>query len=348
MSAGIEDFIAAMRAAGVEPLEPIAGRLREGRLIRFRCRGDGRKRNGWAIFFPEDPRAGKRAAGAFGNYKLGTGSITWSARRAPPPLAREEAERMRAAIAAENARRAQAQQCEQEAVARAAQACWAEAGPVDRAHPYAARKRLMLQGLRQAGAALLVPMRDGEGRIWNLQRIYPDGSKRFLRGGRVQGLMAVIAPRRGFARGVVCEGYATGDAIAQACGGPVVVAFTTANLGAVVAVCLARHPRADWVIAADDDHATALKLVARGKPYHNPGLSAARAAALAHGCRIACPPTVASRQADPLGGAARNTDFSDLLLAGEVEAIRAAVTGALRPQGSACASLAEQLGRAAA
>ncbi|MFO6447848.1 hypothetical protein ACLBKU_11940 [Erythrobacter sp. NE805] len=343
MSAGVQDFIAAMTAAGVVPVEPIAGKLVGGKIVRFRCQGDGRKRNGWAIFFD-----GERPGGAYGNHKQNTGTITWSAKREGPPLSPEERARLREQIAAEEARRAREQASTQEYVAREARATWAASSAADPAHPYAATKRMKVAGLRQSGEALLVPMRDIEGVLWNLQRIYPDGTKRFVKGGRILGLMTVIEPRLGFARGVVCEGYATGDAIAQALGaGPVVVAFNTANLGEVVAACVDRHPRADWVIAADDDHLTGTRMEERGQPYQNPGVDKAREVAVLHGCRVAYPLSVVERWVDGVVAEPANVDFSDLLLAGGAVDIRAAFDGARRPAGSAQPSLAERIGRAA-
>ena len=69
----------------------------------------------------------------------------------------------------------------------------------------------------------------------------------------------------------------------------VVVAFNTANLDPVVAAWTKRFPLVDWIIAADDDHATGLKMVERGEAYQNPGIDKARAVAAAHKCRVALP-----------------------------------------------------------
>jgi putative DNA primase/helicase len=184
-------------------------------------------------------------------------------------------------------------------------------------------------------------MRDIRGELWNLQRIYPDGSKRFLKDGRIIGLCARIGMRTSFARGVFAEGFATGDAISKALDGrcPVIVAFNTANLETVVAEWTRAFPRADWVIAADDDHLTGLKMIERGQPYQNPGIEKAEGVAAAHGCKVAYP---VRREGE-------NTDFSDLLLAGREAAIVAAIGGAKRKvEGPGAAlSLAERIGRAA-
>jgi putative DNA primase/helicase len=343
----VHDFIAAMRAAGVDPVEPIAGNLLGGKLIRFRCQGDGKKRNGWAIFLPVEQGLRTRARGRFGNYKQNTGTIEWFDAAAAPALSREDRERMRIAQEAEAERRARETAQAQDFARREAERIWEGAGPALPDHPYVAKKRMQVAGLRQSGQVLLVPMRDSAGRLWNLQRIFPDGAKRFLKGGRIIGLCAVIGPAAGITRGVFAEGYATGDAIAQALPDrPVVVAFNTANLGPVVAGWTRLHPRADWVIAADDDHLTGVKMAERGLPYQNPGVEKAREVAAAHGCRVAYPISFHARQINP-ELPPENMDFSDMLLAGGIKVIAEAFAGAnFRP--AAQPSLAERIGRAPA
>ncbi len=337
MSVGVQDFIAAMEAAGVVPAEPIAGKLLSGKLIRFRCEGDGKKRNGWARYFD-----GERPGGIYGNHKQNTGSISWQAAR-EHPLSPAERARMRETIEVEAARRERETAEAQNRAAIRARHVWRLAPPASADHPYITKKRMRLGGLRQDGEALIVPMRDGSGDIWNLQRIYPDGSKRFLKGGRIIGLFTVIGYRPEFTRGIFAEGYATGEAISQALrGGPVFVAFNTANLAAVVSEWVSRRPCADWIIAADDDHLTGLKMQERGQPYQNPGVDKAREVAAAHGCRVAYPPSVRWRAQD---GAPENVDFSDLLVADRLADIVGAFEAAVRP--AAQVSLAEKIGRAA-
>lgn len=82
----ISDFIAFMEANGVVPVEPIAQRLGSGSLIRFRCEGDGKTRkNGWAILYLDE-----RPAGAFGNYRLNTGTLKWKSNDDRPALTAAE------------------------------------------------------------------------------------------------------------------------------------------------------------------------------------------------------------------------------------------------------------------
>jgi hypothetical protein len=58
-----------------------------------------------------------------------------------------------------------------------------QASSADPAHPYLVRKRIAPEQLSQWQGALLVPMFDAEGAIWNIQRIAADGRKRFSTAG---------------------------------------------------------------------------------------------------------------------------------------------------------------------
>ncbi|MFQ9491654.1 MAG: hypothetical protein ACLR0N_12545 [Bilophila wadsworthia] len=57
----------------------------------------------------------------------------------------------------------------------------------DTNHPYLRSKGIpALEGIRQArDGALLIPVLDTADNLQSLQRIYPDGTKRFLVGGKV-------------------------------------------------------------------------------------------------------------------------------------------------------------------
>lgn len=276
----IQDFIAFMEANGIRASEPIAGRLATGALIRFRCDGDGKgRKNGWAILYLDE-----RPAGAFGNYRMNTGTLKWKGNDSRS-LTSEEREQMRREWQATREKRdAEKRDAEREA-SRDAADLWERAAPADSKHPYAVRKRLDTEALRQIGDRLLIPMFDTDGILWNLQRIAPDGTKRFLKGGRVDDLFCIIGQfsRAGEAC-VIGEGYATMDAVFSATGTPCVVAFTSANLIRVARLWNDLRPDLHYTIFADDDAATAEK-----PPYRNVGLEAAQAAAAEIGAMIATP-----------------------------------------------------------
>lgn len=116
---------------------------------------------------------------------------------------------------------------------------------------YLKRKRAYPHGARFDGKTLIIPLQDAQGKIWSYQRINADGSKFFMPGGRTQGCYFLIAGRNVSKdeRVVVCEGFATGAAIHQETGLPVIVAFNAANLKPVCDAVVFTN----IVIAADND-----------------------------------------------------------------------------------------------
>jgi putative DNA primase/helicase len=153
-------------------------------LHRFHVDGDrSGTRNGWYVLHTDG-----RAAGIFGSWKTGFRS-TWAADGKRLNDAEHEvfAELIRAARTKANAER----RAEHEARAIEARAIWARAGAADPAHPYLLAKGVQAHSLRQDGAALVVPLFDIHGLLWNVQRIMPDGGKRF-RPGRAGGLYSPI------------------------------------------------------------------------------------------------------------------------------------------------------------
>lgn len=270
----IADFLHAMELEGIKPVDPIAQRLSSGDLIRFRCEGDGRARlNGWAILYLDE-----KPAGAFGNYRLGI-SRKWRVDR-DLSLSPEERRRLSEEWAQAKAKRLEERQRSEEEAARDAEEMWAAAALATADHAYVAAKQLDPSPLRQAGDKLLVPMVDGAGKLWNLQRIGPEGEKRFLRGGRTDGLFIIIG--RFTARGetaCIGEGYATMAAVHRSTGHPCIAAFSAKNIGAVARLWNDARPDLRYIICADDD----------AHLERNIGIEAATAAAHEIGARLAVP-----------------------------------------------------------
>lgn len=282
----IADFLDFMRCEGVEPVDTakFCADITCGEVIRFDCVGDRAKRqNGWAKLYLDE-----RPAGAFGNWKLGI-NRRWSS-GSTNELSPEERRTLRQEWEREKARREAITRTAQEEATHDAVGMWSAAERAKPDHGYVARKQIDHRPLRQQGDALLVPMYDDEGRLWNLQRIKPDGEKRFLYGARVDGLFAIIGCFTGAREAVIGEGYATMDAVHRASGLPCVVAFNTANLVKVARIWGARRPDLSFTIFADDDAATAQKELERTGVAKNPGIEAAEAAAVEIGARVAYPP----------------------------------------------------------
>lgn len=267
----------AMRAAGLKPLAPIAAELLGGRLVRFACEGDNPRRpNGWARF-----HGGLSPAGAFGHWRLDI-SERWRWRG--PALSAADRERVRREADAARERRRAEQAAEHCRAAGAARALWNAAEPTTAAHPYLARKRLSGAGLRASGGVLLAPMVDSVGRLWNVQRIDRDGTKRFLSGGRTAGLLLPLGFRLAPDapppdRLCIAEGVATTMAVREASGWAAASVYSSSNLEAGALALRARFPACDLIVCADDDAANT----------RNIGLEKATAAARAAGARLALP-----------------------------------------------------------
>jgi putative DNA primase/helicase len=279
MSEAIPDFIAAMEAAGVGPAEPIVQRLAQGGIVRFQVAGDrAGRRNGWAVFHSDGV-----PAGAFGCNKRGI-SDKWRANVDRPKFSAADRAAFRLKMAQAKAEKQRQTEQQHLAVAQQAEQLWSAAGPVNPNHPYLVAKRISGEGLRQSGNMLLVPMRDIDGKLWNVQRIFPDKGKLFLKGGRTHDLMFII----GDPDAVICigEGMGTVAAVRRATGHCVVAAFSEKKLTPVARLVAARWPDCDIVIAADDD----AHLVDHPTIKRNIGLEAAHAAAVAVGGRVAVPP----------------------------------------------------------
>ena len=204
-------------------------------------------------------------------------------------LAERSARQKREAAEAEAAR-----QTHYEIQAVESRQAWSRAKPADPTHPYLARKQVQPHNLRQHASMLTVPMFDEHGTLWNLQRIYPDGTKLF-RPGRARGLFCpfgdlvdLVAP----ATVLICEGWATGATLHETTGYPVLAALNANNLVHVARAALALWPGVDLVICGDDDRATP----------GNPGRAAATRAAIDTGSRLALP---------AFGDDEQGTDFND-------------------------------------
>lgn len=272
-------FLDAMRAAGVTPTETIANKLAAGEFVRFHCDGDrSGKANGWARIFLD-----ARPAGRFGNHRLGI-DATWKADSIAPSMSAAERRQFRECAAADRLARTDAKAAEHERVAAHAAAIAGRALPADPSHPYLSLKRVAGEGFLQSGAALLVPMRDADGRVWNVQRIFPDGAKRFLKGGGIAGLFWLV----GSDAGPLClgEGAGTMLTVRRATGHAIAAAMHKDNLEPVARLLRARWPDRRIVVCADDD----AHLIDNPRIGRNLGLDAAQAAATAIGARVAMPP----------------------------------------------------------
>jgi putative DNA primase/helicase len=242
-------------------------------------------RNGWYV-------CPSLEVAVYGFWHTGEQHTVTTGGKADPTAAAE------ARLAAQRAREQRDAERRQQHAKTAEQArrWWAAAGAADPAHPYLAKKRLAPHGLRQRDSMLLVPLfYDGE--LVNLERIFPDGAKRPLFGGRAKGVAGLVGKLAGAERVLIAEGWATAAALYEAMNAPVVVARNADNLEAVARRLRQRLPDSVTItLAADDDRFT----------EGNPGATKARLAALAIGAKVLMPTFCADCQ--------RCTDFADVAL----------------------------------
>ncbi len=262
------EIIDQMADVGIGGL-PASDLVADGKIHRFKTAGD-KKKNGWFVLFDFVGDSGDRLiAGAFGDWKLGVSEHVKvnCERMSDAECERFVREQERARKAAQEERRLVAEQ-----TADRAEKIW-QGLPDEGQSPYLDRKKVRAFGLRFSRGSIVVPVRDIDGKLWGLQFIAADGSKKFLTGTAKKGRMHLIGDRDSVTVIGVAEGYATAASVHQSCGWPVAVAFDAGNLKAVSMALRGRHPDARIVVCGDDDL----------KTEGNPGRSAAEAAAAAVG-----------------------------------------------------------------
>ncbi|EXF95600.1 topoisomerase [Pseudomonas fluorescens HK44] len=258
----------------------------DGTIHRFRVPDDKPGTlNGWYVLHLDGI-----ASGAFGSWKAG-GASTWCSRE---PVDAKEAAQIRERVDQARRQREAEQHQRQQHAAELANRWWRNARRADPAHPYLVAKAVRPHGLRQRGADLLIPLYL-DGRLINLQRIAPDGAKRFLPGGRVKGTYSPLGIIEPGSQLCICEGWATAASLHQHGGYVVAAAMNAGNLIPAAMGLRSRYPGQAIVITGDDDRLT----------DGNPGRKAANAAAAAVGGQVAFPKW-------PEGAPDDLTDFNDL------------------------------------
>lgn len=192
------------------------------------------------------------------------------------PIATEQARQ--AAEKARNEREAWRQR-ERARASQQARQEWAAAAQADHRHPYLTAKHVQPHNLRQQSDILLVPLY-ADGELLNLQRIRADGTKRFLKRGRIKGAASLVGRLAGAGHVYVTEGWATAATIHEASGCPGVATMAANNLEPVARTLRHNLPAHIGItIAADNDRRTP----------GNPGLTYGRQAAEIIGADITWP-----------------------------------------------------------
>ena len=152
---------------------------------------------------------------------------------------------------------------------------------------------------------VLVPGYDVDGKLWTIQYIKEDGTKRFAKHSRKQGCFHVVGAQTGAAALqkiamspvlVIAEGYATAATLAKHGRVTALAAYDSGNLLSVATALHQRYPDKAIVIAGDDDH----------RLENNPGRAKALEAAAAVDGLAVFPPLTAQQREQGM------TDFNDL------------------------------------
>lgn len=303
-------FVAAMRASGVNINEDGGHPIADGKLHRAHAAGKRRARNNhvWYTLHGDE-----MPSGAFGDFQLGI-SGTWCARDNRSMTA-EEREVLRVRAREEEIMRKMARLEAQRAAAFVAGRILEYASPATSDHPYLKKKGL--QPTRHAyvvsrsvryhvpndtvteriirPGTLFIPAFSQERQLVGGQTIGSDGQKYFIKGTQKTGSYHPMGPNPYESNLIiVTEGWATAARIFHITGQTVVAAFDAGNLAPVARGLKARYGHARFFVAADND---------RDRPV-NTGVDFANAAANACGGGVIVP------QFPP--GDNEGTDFDDL------------------------------------
>jgi len=284
-----QEFIGAMAQKGIYFHDEL---IADGIIHRFASEERGDK-DCWYVFHG--------LAGAFGDWRRDIHE-KWSVERGS--LSYEEKENLKHQI--EIAKRKFADEIQQRhhGSSLSALSQWNGSSVVVDS-PYLRHKKVEAFGIRSSHDSLVIPIKDMAGKLWSLQWIAPDGTKRFLKGGRKKGCFHHIGIFEHGKPIYVTEGYATGASVYMATHQATVIAFDAGNLDAVIEEFKRVHPMSSIIMVGDDD---VWKEV-------NIGREKAEQAALKHGCIVVFPQFRRMTS--------KPTDFNDLHVLEGLEEVKA-------------------------
>jgi len=285
----ISEFSEVLRVAGFLPGEIIA----DGVLRRCPTSEKPKRKNGWFALYD-----GERAFGVYGDWQTGLNE-KWTGNG--KALDAAEFRKVSAQIERDRKNWKKEEAVRQKDAAKRARSTLDSLPEADESNPYLIRKGVKTcPRLKADGDKLIVPVMVN-GKPVSHQTIKPDGSKKFLFGGKVKGGYFPIKGNDTKPL-YICEGVATGLSIHEATGATALCAFSKGSLLAVAQMARKEYPKRKIIIAADNDQET------EAKTGENPGIKAAHEAAKAINARVVYPEG--------------NGDFNDLHKSKGIEAVR--------------------------
>ena len=259
MNDPINDFRDEIQGVGLLPGEIIP----DGKIRRCGTSEKPKSDNGWFVLYENPP------AGAWGDWQRGLKG-TWSGNGGEMD---PESWKKLKADAEQQKKARQKEEAERQTKAAKEATSTLLGLPEAKENPYLERKGVKpCPGLKVDGNVLVVPVLEAGSKVISLQRIKPDGEKRFLKGGKAKGgYFTILGPDSKSL--YICEGIATGLTVHEATGSTVLLCFSSGNLMAVARMARKKYPKREITICADNDLRT------EGEIGRNPGIEAGTEAA---------------------------------------------------------------------
>ena len=240
-----EEFAEALRSVGciVEGVHP----LMDGAAHRIRTEGDrAGASSGFYVAYMDG-----RPAGYVKNNRTGE-EVRWKTQGAF--ISQQDKAAFQAECARKQQERAKELLLEHEKTAErvAGQLSWMKQ---DVPTPYLDRKGLAPRRgvfLATDGKTTCIPAVDADGKLWSMQYIQEDGTKRFAKNSRKEGCFHPVGGMDALRTApaiVIAEGYATAGSISDAIGHATVAAFDSGNLMAVATALKDKYPDKAVIIA---------------------------------------------------------------------------------------------------
>jgi len=292
-----EDFVQKLLVAGVDAV-PVIG-IKPNKFQRF----------------GKDKKYSVRYDGDFGYFKDWSGEIEdifWFSDSTKKDLSFEERSQVKEQIETERKQREEESKIQSKEAGLEADKIW-QGLSLNGNSVYLERKKLLpVDGVRfgseEKGSFIATALIDEGGKISTLQKIYNDGFKSFLKGGKKSGCYTEFGNADSNLV-YVCEGVATGLSILLAKpDSSVVIAYDCGNLKPVTKNILAKYPNKKIIIAGDNDLA---------KP-HNIGKEKAEEVAKEFGLEVILP--------NFKDASTKPSDFNDLHCAEGIEEVKKQLT----------------------
>ena len=245
-----ENFRQELIKAGFEPPQVIE----LGKLQRIKAPEDKpHKKSGWMVYneFADEKQENKvLGVGVYGSWRGNPDKVTWTS-RSQDAMTQGEKAHYHAQIEIARVAREAEEKLKQTEAAKEALRIWEESESATDNHPYLVQKGIKAPAnVVLSRESLAVPVIIDE-TISSLQFIRPDGSKKFLAGGKTKGGYFKIAGSIDIV--FIVEGMATGASVNEATGSTVYCAFNAGNLYEIASFVKRTNPTSQIVIAGDDD-----------------------------------------------------------------------------------------------